>query len=82
MYDRQTIPYSGLIASTGQSAAQAPHSMQAEGSISYLLSPWEIAPTGQVSLQLPQEMQSPEITYAMGNTSKKKNTFSERALRV
>src|SRR5699024_6241395 len=38
-------------------------------SISYFPSPSEIAPTGQVSLQLPQLMQSPPITYAMGNTS-------------
>ena len=60
------------MASTGQSAAQAPHSMQLLGSISYLPSPSEMAPTGQVSLQLPQLMQSPLITYANGNTSKYK----------
>ena len=76
------VPYSGLIASLGQSAAQAPHSMQADGSISYLPSPSEIAPTGQVSLQAPQETHASPITYAMGNTSKKKYFFRTRTARI
>ena len=49
--------------------------MQASALISYLPSPSEIAPTGQVSLQAPQETHASPITYAMGNTSKKKILF-------
>lgn len=52
-------------APTGQVPAQAPQSMQASASITYLPSPSEIAFTGQPSAQAPQAMQSSEITYAI-----------------
>ena len=49
----------------GQTAAQAPHSMQAEASITYLPSPSEMAETGHSAEQAPQLMQSSVILYAM-----------------
>jgi hypothetical protein len=56
--------YSGWIASTGHTSAQAPHSVQISGSILYL-SPSEIASTGHSSMQVPQAVQSSFILYAM-----------------
>lgn len=51
-------------AETGQTSAQAPHSMQTSASITYL-SPSLIAETGHSPAQAPQAMQSSEITYAI-----------------
>lgn len=50
--------YSCSGAPTGQVSAQAPHSMQVSGSITYLPSPSEIAPTGHAPAQAPQAMHS------------------------
>jgi hypothetical protein len=55
------------IAPTGQTAAHAPHSTHSSGEITYFESPSEIAATGQVPAQEPQEMQSSLIVYAMVN---------------
>jgi hypothetical protein len=56
-----------LGASTGQASAQAPHSMQASASITYLPSPSEIASTGHSAAHAPQEMQSSLMMYAIVN---------------
>jgi len=50
------------IASTGQTGAQAPQSMQAAGSISYLEPPAEMQLTGHSAAQTPQLMQLSLIT--------------------
>jgi len=50
------------IADVGQTAAQAPQSMQRAGSMTYWVSPAEIAPTGHSLSQEPQEMHASEIT--------------------
>ena len=42
----------------GQVSAQLPQSRQALASITYWESPWEIAPTGQLSAQEPQLTQA------------------------
>ena len=54
-------PYAWAGAPTGQVLAQAPHSMQVSGSISYLPSPSEIALTGHAAAQAPHAMHSSEI---------------------
>jgi hypothetical protein len=54
--------YEGLGAPTGQTSAQAPHSMQVSASIMYWLSPWEIALTGHSASHAPQLMHSSLIT--------------------
>ena len=58
--------YSATGAPTGQTPAQAPHSMQVSALISYLPSPSAIAPTGHSPAQEPHIMQPPPITYAIG----------------
>lgn len=60
--------YSATGAPTGQTPAQAPHSMQVSALISYLPLPSEIADTGHSASQAPQLMQASVILYAMGNT--------------
>ncbi len=60
-----SLNYSALGASTGQASAQAPHSMQASASITYLPSPSEIASTGHSAAQAPHEMQASSIMYAI-----------------
>lgn len=60
-----TLFYACAGAPTGQTPSQAPHSMQASGSISYLSAPSEIAPTGHSAEQAPHEMHSSEIAYAI-----------------
>jgi hypothetical protein len=50
------------IAETGQTASQAPQSMQVSGSITYWLSPAEMAPVGHSLSQAPQEIHASEIT--------------------
>lgn len=50
--------YSGEIASTGQTPAHAPQSMQEPASIVKISPPFEIAETGHSPSQVPQEMQS------------------------
>lgn len=57
--------YSAEGAPTGQTPAQAPHSIQVSASITYLPSPSEIALTGHSASQAPQLMHSSLITYAM-----------------
>ena len=57
--------YSAWGAATGQASAQAPHSMQASASITYLPSPSEIASTGHSAAHAPQEMQSSLMMYAI-----------------
>ena len=56
-------------APTGQVSAQAPQSMQASSSITYLPSPSLIASTGQPAAHAPQEMHSSEILYAIVRSS-------------
>ncbi len=51
----------GLIASTGQADEQAPQSMHADSSITYVLSPAEIAETGHSPSHEPQEIHASEI---------------------
>ncbi len=53
------------IASTGQTAAQAPQSMQASASILYCVSPAEIADTGHSLSQVPQLMHESVMVCAM-----------------
>jgi hypothetical protein len=55
--------------STGQTAAHAPQSVHFSGSISYLFSPWLMAPTGHSGSQEPQDTQSSPMTYAILFTS-------------
>ena len=50
------VSYSGSIASTGQTEAQVPQSMQVSASISYASSPAEIASTGHSPAQVPHEI--------------------------
>jgi hypothetical protein len=50
-------------APTGQTAAQAPQSMQSSGSITYLSSPCDIAFTGHSIAHTPQEIQFSFILY-------------------
>ena len=57
--------YSATGAPTGQTPAQAPHSMQVSALISYLPLPSEIADTGHSASQAPQLMQASLIAYAM-----------------
>ena len=57
------------MAPTGQLAAQVPHSTQALASMTYLLSPAEMASAGQLAAQVPHMTQSSEITYALVSTS-------------
>lgn len=64
-YQSVSFMYYSSIASTGQVAAQAPHSKHAVSSISYLPSPSAIAPTGHASAQLPQERHASVILYAI-----------------
>ena len=52
-------------APTGQVSAQEPQPMQVSASITYCVSPCEIAATGQFSAQAPQEMQASVILYAI-----------------
>ena len=59
------LNYSAWGAATGQASAQAPHSMQASASITYLPSPSEIASTGHSAAHAPQEMQSSLMMYAI-----------------
>ena len=54
--------YSGLIAPTGQVAAQEPQSIHFS-SITYCASPSEIASTGQTEAQAPHEIHSLLILY-------------------
>ena len=63
----------GFGAPTGHTPAQAPHSIQRFGSISYFPSPSLIASTGHSAWQAPQLMQSSLIQYAIGNTPPQKN---------
>ena len=49
--------YSTKIAPVGQTDSQAPQSMHAEASITYLSSPGEMQPTGHSPEQAPQLMQ-------------------------
>lgn len=49
------------IASTGQESVQAPQSIQASASITYVPSPAEIASTGQVPSHAPHSIQASEI---------------------
>ena len=60
-----TRAYSAFGAPTGQTDAQAPHSMQVSASITYLSSPAEIADTGHSDSQVPQDTHSSPILYAM-----------------
>jgi hypothetical protein len=53
--------YSGCGASTGQTLLQAPHSIQADASITYLSSPADIQLTGHSDSQAPQLMQASVI---------------------
>jgi hypothetical protein len=57
--------YASEIAPVGHVLSQAPQSMQASASMTYWVSPWEIASTGQDSMQLPQLMQVSLITRAI-----------------
>lgn len=50
--------YAGLGASTGQTPAQAPHSIHSSASITYRSSPSEIQDTGHSASQAPQLIQS------------------------
>jgi len=61
--------YSGCGASTGQTLAQEPQSMQESASIMYLSSPADIQSTGHSGSQAPQLMHSSEMKYAMADTS-------------
>jgi len=61
--------YSGCGASTGQTLAQEPQSIQEAASIMYLLSPAEMHSTGHSASQAPQLMHSSEMKYAMVDTS-------------
>jgi hypothetical protein len=62
------IDYSaGLGASTGQTPAQAPQSVQSAASMTKISSPSLIAETGHSPSQAPQLMHSELITYAMYN---------------
>jgi hypothetical protein len=51
----------------GQTSAQEPQSMHLLSSITYWLSPWEIASTGQFGSQAPQDTHSLLILYAIDN---------------
>ena len=64
-FDGLCFNYPSLIAPVGQTPAQVPQEMQASASITYWLSPWEIALTGHSLSQVPQLTQESEITYAM-----------------
>ena len=54
--------YACCGASTGHTFAQAPHSMHASASITYMLSPAEIHDTGHSDSHAPQLMQESLIT--------------------
>ena len=56
------LNYSSTGASTGHAPAQAPQSMQASASITYIESPAEIAFVGHSSMQAPQLMHESLIT--------------------
>ena len=56
--------YSGLGASTGQTFAHAPQSIQASLSITYISSPGDIHDTGHSGSQAPQLIHSSLIKYA------------------
>ena len=61
----ENLRYPPETAPVGQTPAQVPQEMQASASITYWLSPWEIALTGHSLSQVPQLTQESEITYAM-----------------
>ena len=63
------VSYCGCGASTGQTDAQAPQSMQASASITYLVSPAVIALTGHSGSQAPQLIHESSIKYAICNSS-------------
>ena len=50
------------MAPVGQVSAQEPQSMQEPASMTYWVSPWEIAPTGQAPSQEPQLTQASLMT--------------------
>jgi hypothetical protein len=54
------------MASVGQTSAHAPQSVQSLASMTYLSSPSLIALTGHSSTQVPHEIHSSVILYAMG----------------
>jgi hypothetical protein len=54
------------MASVGHTSAHAPQSVQRLASIAYLSSPSLIALTGHSSTQVPHEIHSSVILYAMG----------------
>ena len=57
--------YQPEIAPIGQADSQAPQSMQAPASTTYLPSPSEIAPTGHAPAQLPHDTHASEIVCAI-----------------
>lgn len=56
------------MALIGHVSEHAPHSTQTFSSITYWVSPWEMAPTGQPSAHEPQLTQASVITYAILST--------------
>ncbi len=58
--------YACLMAPVGHASAQLPHSIQVSGLISKYSEPCEIAETGQVPSQEPQQMQSLLMENAIG----------------